>query len=332
MVAYQRDKPVWQARRILASIFGGDSLAFGGMEPASFTYTLTAAQGRQLKNLLQEQGYEFAELPYGFFRATKQRCGVHYYHSGKAVINGKGAREFIEFLFEPLVLGEARLGYEEELQPELFTPHFGIDEAGKGDFFGPLVIAGAYTDRETTKTLMAVGVRDSKNIGSDRQTFAIEEQARRILGDNFEVVKIYPEKYNDLYRRFRNLNVMLAWGHAKVIENLHLKVPSCPRALSDQFANPRVLARQLAGKHLAIKLEQRTKAEADIAVAAASILARAEFLRGLEQLGQGLAQPLGKGASAAVKAQARELFRANGADYLRTLAKEHFKTFREVTA
>jgi ribonuclease HIII len=301
------------------------------MEPASFTYTLTAAQGKKLKTLLEEQGCEFSPLAYGHFRATKGKYGVNYYQSGKLVINGKGAREFIEFWFEPLVLEEARLGYEEELNPEMFGPHFGIDEAGKGDFFGPLVIAGAYTDRESARALLAAGIKDSKRIAGDRKTYELEEQTKKILGANCEVVKIYPEKYNELYRRFRNLNEMLAWGHAKVIENLHHQVPSCPRALSDQFAYPRVLERQLAKKNIGIKLEQRTKAEADIAVAAASILARAAFLRGLEKLGQGLAKPLAKGASAQVKAQARELFRANGADRLRALAKEHFKTFREVT-
>jgi ribonuclease HIII len=301
------------------------------MEPASFTYTLTEAQGKKLKNLLQEQDYEFAPLPYGHFRATCGKCGVHYYRSGKVVINGKAAKEFVEFLLEPLVLGEARLGYEEELNPEMFAPHFGIDEAGKGDFFGPLVIAGAYTDKESARALMAAGVKDSKSVTSDKKTYALEEQVKKILGANCEVIQIYPWKYNELYHRFRNLNEMLAWGHAKVIENLHLKVPSCPRALSDQFARPQVLERQVARKEIEIRLEQRTKAESDIAVAAASILARAGFLRGLEKLGEGFARPLGKGASAQVKEQAREFFKANGADYLRNLSKAHFKTFREVT-
>ncbi|MDR2462781.1 MAG: ribonuclease HIII [Verrucomicrobiales bacterium] len=301
------------------------------MEPASFTYTLTETQGKKLANLLREQDYEFAALPYGHFRATKGKCGAHYYKSGKLVINGKGAREFVEFVFEPLVLGEARLGYEEELNPELFAPHFGVDEAGKGDFFGPLVIAGAYTDKALAKALAAAGVRDSKRVGSDRRMLEMEREVRNILGSKVDVVAIFPRKYNELYGRFRNLNEMLAWGHSKVIENLALKVPSCPRALSDQFANPRVLERQLAKKNVRIRLEQRTKAEADIAVAAASILARAAFLRGLETLGEGLARPLGKGAGAQVKEQARELFNASGADYLRTLVKAHFKTFREVT-
>jgi ribonuclease HIII len=301
------------------------------MEPASFTYTLTEAQGKKLKNLLREQDYAFAPLPYGHFRATRGKCGVHYYQSGKVVINGKAAKEFVEFLFEPLVLEEARLGYEEELNPEMFAAHFGIDEAGKGDFFGPLVIAGAYTDKFTAKKLLSAGIKDSKRVTSEKKTYELEEQIRKILGSKFEVVAIFPEKYNELYHRFRNLNEMLAWGHAKVIENLYLKMPSCPRALSDQFARPQVLERQLAKKQIGIKLEQRTKAESDIAVAAASILARSAFLRGLEKLGRGYAKPLAKGAGAQAKEQAREIFKANGADCLKTLSKAHFKTFREVT-
>ena len=301
------------------------------MEPASYTYTITAKQGGKLKSLLQEQNYEFDALPYGHFRAGKGKCSVQYYESGKLVVQGKGAKEFIEFYLEPFVLEEARLGYEEELNPEMFQPHFGIDEAGKGDFFGPLVIAGAYVEPRTARLLLDAGIKDSKRITSSKKAHDLAEQIVKIVGRNHEVVAIFPEKYNELYGKFRNLNRMLAWGHAKVIENLAAKVPACPRALSDQFAYPQVLQKQLDQKKLSIRLEQRTKAEADIAVAAASILARSAFLKGLEKLGEPLGLELHKGASAQVKEQGRVIYGKEGEAGLRRIAKEHFKTFAEIT-
>ncbi|MDD5262620.1 MAG: ribonuclease HIII [Methylacidiphilales bacterium] len=301
------------------------------MDPASFTYSISPAQGKKLKALLQEQSFEFEALPYGHFRAAKAKCSIQYYESGKLVLQGKGAKEFIEFYLEPFVLEEARLGYEEELNPEMFEPHFGIDEAGKGDFFGPLVIAGAYVGKISARQLLDAGIKDSKRITSAKRAHDLADQIRKIVGKNCEVVAIFPEKYNELYGKFRNLNQMLAWGHAKVIENLAAKVPGCPRALSDQFAYPQVLQNQLNRKKISIRLEQRTKAEADIAVAAASILARSAFLKGLEKLGEPLERELLKGAGDAVKAQGREIFAQHGEAGLRKIAKEHFKTFGEIT-
>jgi ribonuclease HIII len=300
------------------------------MEPSSFTFHLNEEQGKRLLNLVKENQFEMAELPYGFFRATKGKCGVQHYHSGKVVIQGKGAREFIEFSFEPLILGEARLGYEEELSPEMFSAHFGIDEAGKGDFFGPLVIAGAYVDAGIARRLMDQGIRDSKTI-TDKRIFVLADIVREVVGRRFEVISIGPKRYNEMYAQFRNLNRMLAWGHVKVIENLAQKVPNCPRALSDQFARADVLERELAKKKLTLKLEQRTKGESDLAVAAASILAREGFLKGMAALSEQAGTILPKGASSLVKEAARQLFQQKGAEALDTLVKKHFKTYQEVT-
>lgn len=284
-----------------------------------------------MEKLVKGGGFELSELPYGHFRATKGKCGVQYYNSGKVVIQGKGAREFIEFYFEPQILQEARLGYEEELNPEMFSPHFGVDEAGKGDFFGPLVIAGAYVDAGLARKLMEKGVRDSKKVASDKKIREMADIVRSVIGHRWEVISIGPKRYNEMYRQFGNLNRMLAWGHAKVIENLAHKVPNCPRALSDQFAHASVLERELAKKKLNLKLEQRTKGESDLAVAAASILAREAFINGMDKLSEQAGMTVPKGASAQVKATARELFEKKGLEALAEMTKTHFKTFQEVT-
>src|SRR5436190_7179061 len=212
----------------------------------------------------------------------------------------------------------------------MFAPHFGVDESGKGDFFGPLVIAGCYSDRGITRQLMDAGIQDSKKIGSDARIRSLAEVIRRTQGAVHSVIVIGPERYNQLYRKFKNLNRLLAWGHARIIENLLEIRGDCPRALSDQFANPSLIKRALLEKGRGIILEQRTKAESDVAVAAASILAREGFIDWLRSKGGEFQKELPRGASAQVKQVARDLVAAHGPEVLERVAKTHFKTASEV--
>src|ERR1700704_5945624 len=136
----------------------------------SYTHALTNDQATKLRALLEELGFQFAPKQYTLFFAQKNKLAVAVYEKGpKVLIQGKGVEEFVQFELEPKILGEAKLGYEEVHSPEMFEPHFGIDESGKGDFFGPLVIAGVYVDREIARKFLDAGIQDSKRIGSDRQ-------------------------------------------------------------------------------------------------------------------------------------------------------------------
>jgi ribonuclease HIII len=238
--------------------------------------------------------------------------------------------EFVQFELEPKILGEARLGYEEVHSPEMFEPHFGVDESGKGDFFGPLVIAGVYVDRGIARKLVDAGVQDSKRIGSDARVRALGETIRKAAGGLVETVLIGPPRYNELYEKFGNLNKLLGWGHARVIENLLGKKPDCPRALSDQFADARVVEQSLLRHGRKIDIQQRTRAESDIAVAAASILAREGFINWLERRGKELGLRLERGVSANVKETAKKLVEMSGAKALLELAKVHFRTAHEI--
>jgi len=296
----------------------------------SHTVSLTAPQADLLREVLAAEGFDFEEKPYMLFAARKLKLTIAVYEKGpKAVIQGKGIEDFISFVLEPRVLGEARLGYEEVLSPELFSPHFGVDESGKGDFFGPLVIAGAYVDKGLAITLRDAGVQDSKAIGSDRRIRDLASAIRQ-SGAPHSIVSVAPPRYNELYRKMGNLNRLLAWGHARVIENLCEARPDCPRALSDKFADSRLIERALMDKGRKILIEQRTKAESDFAVAAASNLAREKFIDWLEQAGRSSGVKLPRGASAAVKTAARELIAKLGPEALETYAKTHFKTAAEV--
>ncbi|MEI6278874.1 MAG: ribonuclease HIII [Verrucomicrobiae bacterium] len=296
----------------------------------SHTTPLTSAQAGLLRTVLAEEGYEFEDKPYMLYSARKNKLAIAVYEKGpKAVIQGRGIEDFIMFLLEPRVLGEAKLGYEEVHSPELFEPHFGIDESGKGDFFGPLVIAGVYVDAGLARTLRDAGVQDSKAIGSDKRIRSLAAAIRQ-SGAPHSVVTISPPRYNELYRKIGNLNRLLAWGHARIIENLCEARPDCPRALSDKFADVRVLERSLMEKGRKIQLDQRTKAESDFAVAAASILAREKFIDWLEHAARASGINLPRGASSAVKTAAAELVARQGAGALENFAKTHFKTAAEV--
>jgi ribonuclease HIII len=297
----------------------------------SYTHPLTREQAECLRTLLQELNFVFAPRPYTLFFAQKDKLSVAVYEKGpKILLQGKGIEEFVQFQLEPNVLGEAKLGYEEVHSPEMFEPHFGVDESGKGDFFGPLVIAGVYVDRGIARKFLEAGIQDSKRIGSDARIRILADMIRHTQGAVHDVVAIGPERYNDLYVKFGNLNSLLGWGHARVIENLLAKRPDCPRALSDKFADSRVIERSLLQHGRAIQLEQRTKAESDFAVAAASILAREGFIDWLDRKGKALGLKLGRGVSAPIKEAARELVKQNGAEILRQVAKVHFRTAHEV--
>ncbi|MBH0206755.1 MAG: ribonuclease HIII [Nitrospira sp.] len=204
----------------------------------------------------------------------------------------------------------------------------GIDESGKGDYFGPLVIAAVFVDATTQGELKLMAVRDSKKI-SDGRILEMAPDIKTICPHS--VIAIGPQKYNELYAKIKNLNRLLAWGHAKALENLLERVP-CERAISDQFGNERLILNALQDKGRTIVLEQRTKAESDLAVAAASILARAEFLIRLKRLSGEVGTTLPKGASPTVELAARMVIKKHGQDRLGHVAKLHFKTTQAVLA
>ena len=334
-----------RSKRLSQSLSPGESCAneqmtfdMGPSDPSSHrtpktvhTCALTPEQLEKLRGILLARGWELQQRPHMQFLAQREKLSVAAYEKGpKVVIQGKGVEEFIEFILEPEILGAIAEDSGEIVNSESVSPHFGIDESGKGDLFGPLVIAGAYVDPVIARSWQAAGIQDSKKIGSDARIRHLESVILQTRGAVHNVLLIGPEKYNELYKKFGNLNKLLAWGHARVIENLLQIKPECPRALSDQFANPRLIERALMEKGRGIQLDQRTKAESDPAVAAASILARARFIDWLAKESEGLGMVLPRGASAQVKALGVKLVQRDGPQVLSRVAKMHFKTASEI--
>ena len=280
---------------------------------------------------MKEGGYKFKEVPYARFAGEKEKTNVVFYESGKLVVQGKGTQEFLEFQLEPLILKEAKVGYESVLNPELLLPRFGVDESGKGDFFGPLCVAGVYINAQVIETWREAGIQDSKRIGSDKRIRELADVIRNTEGCVSTVVPIGNEAYNRLYKTMRSVNSILAWGHARVIENLmlqkHRMNPPPVRAISDQFAaSKEVVGKAIMSLGKGIELVQRHKAEEDLAVAAASILARDEFVGRLKKMEVQYGVPFPKGASPQVEAAAKVFVEKNGPEALPKVAKMHFRT------
>jgi ribonuclease HIII len=202
--------------------------------------------------------------------------------------------------------------------------HVGVDESGKGDFFGPLVIASCYVGPEHLAELD--GVRDSKKL-SDPVAIRLASTIKRFCPH--AIIAIGPAKYNELYAKLRNLNKMLAWGHARAIENV-LEQHPCNLVISDQFADPAGLKRALFEKGRSIELRSMVRAEQDLAVAAASVLARAEFLLRLNRLSEEFGMVLPKGASEQVLSAGRTFIARHGVEALDKVSKTHFKTYLNV--
>jgi len=207
--------------------------------------------------------------------------------------------------------------------------HIGTDEAGKGDYFGPLVVAGVFVDEQTTPQLRALGVRDSKTI-SDTALLPLAEEIKRLCSpQHFHILAYQPAEYNQLYQTMRNLNLLLAKAHAQTIQALWQET-GCNSALVDQFGPEALVVQALQALGCRMTLEQRTHAEDDVAVAAASILARAAFLHDLERLSRSVQAELPKGASASTVLIGRSLVAKWGEDILESVAKLHFQTTQQI--
>jgi ribonuclease HIII len=296
----------------------------------SYTCKLDDEQATSLEAYLLGRDYEMREVPHTRFAGHRNKLNVNFYNSGKLLIQGKGTREFVEFVLEPEILKEARLGYEAEINPDFIRPRLGVDESGKGDFFGPLVIAAVYVNESVVRHWQEKGIKDSKRVKSDKRISELAKVIRSTPGCIWTVVPIGPETYNRMHKKMRTVNQMLAWGHARVIENLLERgaemVPSPERAISDQFARSKsTVANALMELGRGLELVQRHKAEEDLAVAGASILARDVFVQKIAELSEKVGKTLPKGGGKPVDVAAKELVAEQGEAIFGEVAKVHFR-------
>lgn len=290
------------------------------MNTNSFVTKIDLQLAEKLLNDLKSKEFEISHPPYTRFSGKKKGLICTLYESGKLVIQGKESSEFIEFYLEPEILKSFSYSHPMALVDK--TPHIGIDESGKGDFFGPLCVAGVYVTEEQFSLLQSIGVKDSKTL-SDSKIKKLAAEIKKICA--YHIVKVNPQKYNEIYESFKNLNRLLAWGHATAIEQL-VEQTGCQEVIIDQFADEWVVESALKRKKLQVKLSQRHRAEEDLAVAAASILARDTFVTALERLSEELGIVIPKGASAATQKAGLSILKKWGKEKLLEICKKHFKT------
>ena len=313
-----------------------------------FTYELDSEQQEKLLALLALGNYRSRAVPYSMAAVEGDGFNCALYQKEKhgrrkLCVQGAKAQDFVEFFLEPNVLGVATIGYEDVLDPGRSSAHGGSDESGKGDFFGPLVVACCYTDETLSKTMREMGVKDCKQM-TDKAVLAVGAKLRQLLGQGrYAIVKIGPAAYNRLYAKVKNINRLLAGAHGACIENLLEKQQACPKVVVDQFApTEEIVRRYLKERGKRIVVEQRHRAEDDIAVAAASVMARAEFLRAigamateegpipvdkvpLDMIPRGSSDPR-------VRQLAEEMVRKHGPVWLMNHCKAHFQTTDKVLA
>ena len=285
-----------------------------------FVTTLRSDLVDKLKHDLLSQGFELSSPPYTHFAAKKKGISVTLYTSLKLTVMGKEMAPFIEYYLEPEILKEFTFTHPAAMVN--LTARIGVDEAGKGDFFGPLCVAGVFASDEMIQKLVKIGVRDSKTIG-DPQILKLCKQIKETCP--FEIITIGNKRYNSLYDQFKNLNTFLGWGHATVIEKL-VERTSCKSVIIDKFANEYVVQNALKKKNLQVKLEQKVRAESDVVVAAASILARGAFVNAMDRLSEQYGMEIPKGASAKVLQVGKKLVAQYGKEILLEVSKTHFKT------
>ncbi len=277
-----------------------------------------------------------SEIQSGYeFRVTdgKHKVPIRFYTTGKALIQGKNdsLRSQIEVWWQNQSSFSSTSTKDYPIsgsQPQIRgVARIGLDESGKGDYFGPLVIGAVYVDETTEEKLLHIGARDSKQL-KDTRILELAEKIKLLCPNS--IVPIGPKRYNELYDEIKNLNILLAWGHARALENV-LGIVNCDLAVADQFGDESFLLNALLKKGRQIKLEQRPKAEQDVAVAAASILARAEFVKRIEQLSRRLGNALPKGSSdPTIVTIGRDIVRNKGKSTLAEVAKLHFKTTQAI--
>ncbi|MEO0795874.1 MAG: ribonuclease HIII [Verrucomicrobiota bacterium] len=301
----------------------------GPKKKTIYTIKLTAEQMAQVKEWCERRLWEYYEVEYAHFGYKGDKINIVGYESGKLVVQGKKTEDWVTFVLEGEITHDPKLGYDDVLNPEWFEDHAGLDESGKGDLFGPLVSCCVIATSGMVNEWRDAGIQDSKRVTSDKAILKLDKIIRETKGVVVKRMALRMAKYNELYTKFgSNLNRLLAWQHAKCLESA-LADKEVPWGLLDQFSKQPLVQRALTKDSFAatdFDLRMRPRAEEDPVVAAASICARAEYVRRLAELSKEIDMELAKGASAKVKSQAKQIVEKFGDARLGDYAKLHFRT------
>jgi len=286
----------------------------------------------QFNDFLAKNAFSFEERPHQYFLARKKGLVVNLYDNGKIVIAGNDDKERASVIaFLDTIQAEQHKKNSKEYTPiDVAGIRIGTDEVGKGDYFGPLVIAGVLADESQILKMENLGIKDSKSL-SDTTVQNFAGQIKRIVGQKqFSIVVITSIKYNLLIAKMKNLNRLLGWGHARAIENILIHHHKCQTAISDQFGDQSFIENALMKLGKKIQLVQTPKAEREMTVAAASILARSESVNRMNEMSNSYGFEFPRGATDVI-ATAESFVDKFGHKALLNVAKIHFKTTGKIS-
>lgn len=282
---------------------------------------LSMDEAKKVRDILLSLGWKDADInnEYIALRMKNEKGAVvTLYTSRKIVFQGK--EDFTDIV--QAIQGDSNVD---------FVSHIGVDEVGKGDYFGPLVVVSCFVDEEFFKKVKAIGVGDSKK-SSDSRILKMYEEMKEYPYYYPSIVS--PEEYNRLIKETGNVAILLAKQHSKVIEmaleDLRRKKIECKKVVIDQFSSKQNRVKdELGTLGKGVEFEQYHKGESDIAVACASVFARAIFLEEMEKMSNEYYFDFPKGASHVIE-QGKEFVKRYGADELGKVAKVSFKTTRKL--
>jgi len=287
------------------------------------TIQLDEIQKENAEDVLKAYGWkeEYVNNPYAKFRMkSPQSSNVVLYTSGKLVF--QGSEEFTNII--------TAIKNNREDDSDVIA-HLGVDEVGKGDYFGPLVVVACFLDEEFLEKISSIGIGDSKKFSDTKIT-----EMYNLVKDHpyFYTSIIHPKEYNQLYKESKNASILLARQHSKVIEmglgDLKSKNIECSRVIIDQFSSKKArILNELGSYGKEIELIQFHKGESDMAVACASVMARGIFLEEMEKMRKKYNFNFPKGASDVID-KAQDFVKKFGIDELGNVAKVSFKTTAKV--
>jgi len=287
-----------------------------------------------LRDRLSVGTFEFRTVPHALFSVKGEGTVATLYKSGKFVIQSADPEAFLAAYTDLSVTPAPEQSAAERQLARIDEPVIGSDETGKGDYFGPLVVCAVYLEPADVAEIKEAGIVDSKRL-TDKRAGLLGAWLRGRVP--FSIQRLDPPEYNRVYPTYRGLNPLLADLHGRAVRDLietlatrrHAAGGNDPlRVVVDQFAHESVMLRALRGTE--VRLEQAPRAEANPAVAAASVIARQEFLACMNELSTEFGADLRKGAGTLVDDAGRELVRTHGAEVLTQVAKMHFKNTQKI--
>ena len=261
------------------------------------------------------------------------KATINIYNGKKGLTVVYSGDSALQQKVQSILEGKKNTASDEAAMPEIRHGLWaGSDESGKGDFFGSLVVAAVVVDDSTAGKLARAGVKDCKLL-TDKKILELEAVIKQNVVD-FSVLELKPKVYNLRYEQVAaqggKLNQLLGFGHVAALTKVLERQEDCHSALIDQFTTSTVNIRALKERFPGCSVRQQPKAESDLAVAAASVLARAQFLHTMEALSQAAGMHLPKGGGAQATECARQLAAKLGKAALRDYVKLHFANYKRV--